>query len=191
MGGARGAERSLTHQSFFRGTCMTPEELLRAYFAGEKAEAFWILAAGLTSVVGALVLFAWVREPFARGLASALILVAVLGLSVGGAVYFRSDAQARSLVELHHADAARFATEEGARIRQVVAGFGWYRVGYLVAVLLALVLVFVLGRPWQHGLAVGLLLLAALGLTIDFYAEHRAVDYVDGLQRHGWLVAGH
>lgn len=72
---------------------------------------------------------------------------------------------------------------------QVVAGFGWYRIGYLVAVLLALALVFLLGKPWQHGLAVGLLLLAALGLTIDFYAEHRAVDYVHGLQRHGWLVA--
>lgn len=166
---------------------MTPEELLRAYFAGEKAEAFWILAAGLASMVGAFVLFAWVREPFARGLASALILVAALGLGVGGTVYFRSDAQARSLVELHASDAHRFATQEGARMRQVVAGFGWYRIGYLVAALLALALVFVLGRPWQHGLAVGLLLLAALGLTIDSYAERRAVDYVRGLQGHGWL----
>lgn len=169
---------------------MTPEELLRAYFAGEKAEAFWILAAGLVSLVGAIVIYAWVREPFARGLAGALIVIAALGLGVGGTVYFRSDAQARNLIELHHGDANRFAAQEGARMTQVVAGFAWYRVGYLVAVLLALVLVFALGKPWQHGLAVGLLLLAALGLTIDFYAEHRAVEYVNGLLRHGWLVAG-
>ena len=32
------------------------EQIVRWYFAGEKAEAFWILAAGVVSLVGALVL---------------------------------------------------------------------------------------------------------------------------------------
>ena len=67
--------------------------------------------------------------------------------------------------------------------------FGWYRIGYAIAVALALLLAYGLGKPWQHGLAVGLLLLAALGLTIDFFAERRGADYVQGLQVQGWLAA--
>ena len=112
-------------------------------------------------------LWFYTREPFARGLALALLVVAALGIGVGGTVYFRSDAQARQLVELHAADPARFASEEGPRISKVVRSFATYRLAYVAATLIALGLVFVFGRPWHHGFAVGLLLLAALGFTID------------------------
>jgi hypothetical protein len=165
------------------------DQVVRLYFAGEKAEASWILAAGIASLVGALVLWFWVREPFARGLALGLLLVAGLGIGVGGAVYWRSDTQSRQLVQLQQAAPARFAAEEGPRIRQVVRSFAFYRYGYAVAVLLALLLVFVFGRPSQHGFAVALLLLAALGLTIDFYAERRAIHYQQALVELGALPA--
>ena len=117
----------------------------------------------------------------------ALLLVAGLGLSVGGTVYFRSDAQAQQLVEQRQADPAQFAADEGPRIQQVVQSFGLYRIGYAVAVLLALFFVFVMGKPSQHGFAVGLLLLVALGLTVDFYAERRAMQYQQALQAVGAL----
>ena len=48
---------------------------------------------------------------------------------------------------------------------------------------------FVLGKPLFHGLAVGLLVLAALGLTIDYYAEARAVRYAEGLETAGAFPA--
>jgi len=94
-----------------------------------------------------------------------------------------------ALQQLQRSDPARFAAEEGPRIRQVVKSFGIYRLCYAAAVLLALVFVFVLGKPLYHGLAVGLLILAALGLTIDYYAEARAVRYADGLETAGALPA--
>jgi hypothetical protein len=168
---------------------MNAEQVLQEYFAGEKAEAFWILVTGTAATVGAVALWSWARgEPFARGLALALLLVAALGVGVGGTVYFRSDAQARGLIELRQSDPARFAAEEGPRVRQVVRSFGTYRVGYVAAVVIALLLVFGLGRPSHHGLAVGLLLLAALGFTIDFFAERRAVEYERALVQHGWIA---
>jgi hypothetical protein len=163
------------------------EQIVRWYFAGEKAEAFWILAAGVVSLVCAIVLWFVAREPFARGLAMALLIMAGLGLSVGGTVYFRSDAQSRQLIEQQRSNPAQFAAEEGPRIGQVVRSFSQYRIGYAVAVLLALFFVFVLGKPSQHGFAVGLLLLAALGLTIDFFAERRAEQYLQALQAVGAL----
>jgi hypothetical protein len=163
------------------------EQLVRWYFAGEKAEAFWILAAGVASVVAALVLWFVAREPFARGLAMALLIMAGLGIGVGGTVYVRSDAQAQQLLEQQRTTPSQFAAEEGPRIRQVVGSFAQYRWGYAAAVLLALFFVFVMGKPSQHGFAVGLLLLAALGLTIDFFAEQRAEHYLQGLQAVGAL----
>ena len=164
---------------------MSVDAVLRAYFAGEKSEAALILLAGVLALLAALWLWLAVREPFARGLAASLLLVAALGLGVGGTVYLRSDAQVRQLVELQQREPERFAAEEGSRMRQVVRGFGLYRLGYAVAVVLALAFVFAIGRPTFQGLAVGLLILAALGLTIDFYAERRAVEYVQALESAG------
>jgi hypothetical protein len=165
------------------------DDLIRAYFAGEKSEAALILLAGVTALAAAAWLWFAIREPFARGLASALLLVAALGLAVGGTVYQRSDAQAQQLVELQRKDPAHFDADEGARIRQVVKSFGLYRVAYAIAVILALVFVFALGRPLFHGLAVGLLIFAALGFTIDYFAESRAVGYLRGLEGAGALTS--
>ena len=166
---------------------MDCEQIVRWYFAGEKAEAFWILAAGIASLVAALVLWFVAREPFARGLAMALLILAGLGLSVGGTVYFRSDKQSQQLIEQQRTSPAQFAAEEGPRMQQVVRSFAQYRIGYAVAVLLALFFVYVMGKPSQQGFAVGLLLLAALGLTIDFFAQRRAEQYLQALQAVGAL----
>ncbi len=163
------------------------EQVVRWYFAGEKAEAFWILVAGVASLVAVIVLWFVAREPFARGLAMALLIMAGFGLGVGGTVYFRSDAQAQQLIEQQRTSPAQFTADEGPRIRQVVQSFARYRLGYAAAVLLALFFVFVMGKPSQHGFAVGLLLLAALGLAIDFFAGRRADQYLQALQAVGAL----
>jgi uncharacterized membrane protein HdeD (DUF308 family) len=164
--------------------------ILRTYFAGEKSEAMLILLAGVVCLAGAVALWFWVREPFAKGLAASLLLAAAMGIGVGGSVYFRTDTQLRQLTELQQRDPSRFAAEEGPRIRQVVRSFATYRIGYVIAVLGALALIFLLGRPVHHGLAVGLLLLAALGFTIDFFAERRAAEYVQALESTGALSTG-
>ena len=169
---------------------MNVEAIIRAYFAGEKFEAGWILLAGAIALALATWLWFGVREPFARGLAASLLLTAALGLGVGGTVYFRTGGQVAALVELQRADPARFAAEEGPRIRTVVRSFGQYRIGYAVAVLLALLLVFAIGTPRMQGVAVGLLVLAALGFTIDFFAEHRAVVYEGALVAQGAIGPG-
>jgi hypothetical protein len=70
-----------------------------------------------------------------------------------------------------------------------VKSFGTYRLAYAGAALLALVCVFAIGRPMFHGLAVGLLILAALGLTIDFFAEERAREYQRGLADAGAITS--
>ena len=70
----------------------------------------------------------------------------------------------------------------------VVRSFGQYRIAYAGAALLALVFVFAMGRPVFQGIAVGLLVLAALGFTIDFFAEQRAREYRRGLVDAGAIA---
>jgi hypothetical protein len=164
---------------------MNVESVIRDYFAGEKSEAALILAAGMAALLTALWLWFWIREPFARGLAASLLLTAALGLGVGGTVYFRTDGQMRQLAAQYRDAPVRFATDEGTRMQQVVRSFGYYRVAYAVAVGAALTLVFLIGSAASHGVAVGLLILAALGFTIDFYAEARAVLYLRDLSSAG------
>jgi hypothetical protein len=164
---------------------MSVTDIIDGYFSGEKLESAWIAIVGALALAVALVLWFVARDPFARGLAAALLLAAALGLVVGGTIYLRTDAQVAALHNLRTTDPARFAANEGARIETVVKRFWTYRLAYAGAALLAFVFVFAIGRPVFHGLAVGLLILAALGLTIDFFAEERAREYQRGLAGAG------
>ncbi len=164
---------------------MSVASLIDSYFAGEKFESAWILVGGALALVAALALWFGAREPFAKGLAAVLLLTAALGLVVGGTVYLRTNAQVAGLHELYASDPGRFSAVEGARIAAVVKSFGQYRLAYAGTALLALVFVFAIGRPLFQGLAVGLLILAALGLTIDFFADERARKYQQGLASAG------
>jgi len=157
---------------------MTLAEAITTYFRGEKAESVLILLAVAVLLIAAVVLLAWFREPFTKGLAAMLVVGALVGGSVGATIYLRTDAQAAALLAQAGADPGAFRAAEGPRMATVVASFAWYRYAYATAALLALVLVFFAGRPLHHGLAVGLLVVAAMGLTIDYYAEARAVRYV-------------
>jgi hypothetical protein len=162
------------------------ETVVRTYFSGEKFESALILLAGVACLAGALWAWIWVRQPFARGFAAPLLLTACLGLTVGGSIYFRTDTQVRRLLELQERDPGRFAAQETLRMREVLRSFGGYRLGYLAAIVLALACQFA-ERPAFRGLAAGLLLLAALGLTVDQFAEARAAHYVKSLQSVGAL----
>ena len=86
---------------------MDVEQIVRWHFSGEKAEAFWILTVGAVSLLGAIVLWFVARDHFARGLALALLIMAGLGLGMGGTVYFRSDEQSQRLIEQQRTNPAQ------------------------------------------------------------------------------------
>ena len=96
---------------------------------------------------------------------------------VGATVYLRTDRQVAQLTSLYHSSRAEFARVEGGRMDTVVASFRLYRVMYTLAGIAALVLVSLTKNPGLHGVAVGLFIFAAMGFTIDHYAEERARRY--------------
>jgi hypothetical protein len=152
-------------------------EALRQYFHAEKLESVIILAGSTVLMAAGVVLYLGVASQFARGLAGLLLLTGLIGAVVGGAIVLRTDRQVAALTSLYQADRAGFVAAEGARMTQVVKSFRTYRIAYAVAVLTGLGLLLLGGRPLLHGMGVGLLLFAALGFTVDHFAEARAHRY--------------
>jgi hypothetical protein len=150
---------------------------LREYFRGEKVESVLILGGSTLLLATGIGFLAALPQPFVRGLAGVLLVSGAIGGVVGGTIVLRTDRQVAELTRLYEQDRARFAAEEAPRMRKVVRSFRGYRVAYSVAVLAGLGLLLLPSRPVLHGVGVGLLLFAALGFTVDHFAEARAIRY--------------
>lgn len=150
---------------------------MHLYFRGEKAESGALLLVTLALLLAGLALAFWVRQPFTRGIGAVLLAAALIGGVVGATVYLRTDRQVAELTSLYESDRGEFTRVEGGRMDTVVASFRLYRIMYTVAGVIALILVSLTKHPGLHGLAVGLFLFAAMGFTIDHYAEERARWY--------------
>ena len=152
---------------------------MQLYFRGEKVESAVILLISLSLLLASIALIFWVRQPFTKGLGTVLLLAALIGVSVGGAVFFRTDSQVSELASVYTSGRQAFVDAEGQRIDKVVESFRYYRFMYIVSGIVALGLVSLTRSPALHGAAVGLFVFAAMGFAIDHYAEERAIWYAE------------
>lgn len=156
-------------------------EQAHLYFRAEKLT-------GVAVAVTALVLLAlslwlwWIqKDAFARGLASVLLVIGIVALAGGGFLALKTDPQVAQLTTQYEQSGAGAVATEGERMERVVRNFGYYRYAFYAAVLAALGLLVFVNTPLTIGIAVGLLLFAALGITVDTYAEERARVYLDAI----------
>lgn len=156
-------------------------EHARMYFQAEKQTGMVVLALSLVMLAGAAGLWWGLKDDFARGLAGVLLVVGLAALGGGGFLALKTDAQMRELTEQYHQGGAGTLATEGERMEKVVRNFGYYRYIFYAAIIAALALLILLNTQLAIGIAVGLLLFAALGITVDTYAEHRAQVYLEGI----------
>jgi hypothetical protein len=145
---------------------------LMTYFDGEKHGGLFLAGCGLVGLVAALMLF---QERWGlRSLAITLAVFAVLELALGIGLYVRTAPQVARLMALFGSEPARFFAEEGARMARVQRTFAI--VTFVEVVLIAASAVVALtqkGRFWISGIALGLLLNAAMLLAFDLIADRR------------------
>lgn len=156
-------------------------EHARVYFQAEKHTGMAVFALSLVMLAGAAGLWWGLKDDFARGLATVMLVVGVAALGGGGFLALKTDAQVRELTEQYRQGGAGTLATEGERMEQVVRNFGYYRYIFYAAVIAALALLVLVNTPLTIGVAVGLLLFAALGITVDVYAEHRARVYLEAI----------
>jgi len=154
------------------------------YFQAEKQVALLFLSVGVAALLAALLLLrgggAW------RSMAWPLGAVALIQVSVGGAVFFRTDRQVAGLVQALEVDPAAYRTAEVARMARVMSSFRDYEVIEVVLVAVGIALTaFFPHRQALYAVGVGLLAQAAFMLVLDLVAAQRGRVYLEALTRLG------
>jgi hypothetical protein len=157
-------------------------EIMHAYFRGEKLEALWfILPAGILLLTfGAMALKAE-RGGFAWGVAIPCILFSLIFMGTGIGVGTRTKGQVAELEQTFQKSPAAMVQKELPRMEKVNANF---KLTFMVFGLLAAVglgIHYFGGPNWGRGLGVALILISAIGLLVDGFAERRAVPYTAAL----------
>ena len=141
------------------------------------------IAIGIIAFAAGIYFLFSFKKPFYTGIAWPLIIIAVIQIFVGGAVFIRSPKDI-ARVEImfstkHHA----LATEEIPRMEMVMKNFAVYRWVEiaLAAVGVILILTQIFGSMGK-GIGTGLLIQSLLMLVADYFAMKRGQVYLDWLQ---------
>ncbi len=148
------------------------------YFRGEKTESTIVLVASILFVAISIYFIFVMNQSFTKGLGTVLVITGLIGGIAGGGIVYRTDSQVVQLKELYEQQRSSLVEVEGQRIQTVVDNFKYYKFAYYLAIAASLVLSLFLKGPYWKGVSVGLLIFAAMGLTIDFFAEERAHFYL-------------
>ena len=157
-------------------------DALRMYFDGEKYAGLILAGVAMAAMLTAFLLF---RAGELRSLAMTLAVVALAEIALGVGLYVRTDPQVRRLEAYLQADEPNFYRAETARMARVQRNFVLVEYAELfVIVTTALVAVWMKARPSPSGVALGLLINAAILLTFDVLAERRGAQYLAMLTDH-------
>jgi hypothetical protein len=151
------------------------------YFNGEKNAGLFIAVIGAAVVVAALVLFR-ARADF-RAFALTLGIVALVEIAIGIGLYLKTDPQAGRLRAQLDSSPSSFYTDEGARMARVQRNF--VVIEYVEVALIIVTAIVAIARKSNvtlTGVALGLLINAALLLAFDLIAERRGAAYLAAIE---------
>lgn len=154
---------------------------MSSYFSAEKQESLIFMAVGLLAIgIGA---WLWMNGHRLKSMAYPLVIIAVLQIVVGGSVYLRTDAQLSNLSAQLQANPVGLKAEETTRMQTVMKHFSIYKVVEMVLLMAGVGLIaFLQHNDMAAGIGVGLVLQAALTLTLDVFAEARGSGYLSAIQ---------
>lgn len=158
-------------------------EQVSQYFNAEKAESILFIAAGLIAIIVSAYFFIKLKQPFYNGLAYSLIVIALIQLTVGISIYYRSPKDISRVNQIIQTDKAKIKTEEIPRMKTVMKNFVLYRWIEISLIIIGIImfLFFGPGTIWR-GVGLGLFIQAGLMLLFDYFAESRGTIYLEYLQ---------
>jgi hypothetical protein len=158
-------------------------ENIQIYFKAERAESLVFLAIGLLTLAAGIYFFICVKKPFYMGVAWPLIIIALIQLIVGAAVFVRTPKDIVRVEKMVSAKQNAIATEEIPRMETVMKNFTIYR--WIEIVLAAGGLILILTQAagsMGKGIGTGLFLQSLFMLAADYFAAKRGHIYLDWLQ---------
>jgi hypothetical protein len=157
-------------------------EALQGYFRGERHVALFVIGVGVAWLGFAAWVWRTQQGGFAWGLLVPFALIGAGALFGGASLVLKTDKQVAALVELDKRDRPELVRQELPRMEKVNANWPRLKLTWAVVCLAALALIFFIKKDWAAGLGLALLLNAAAAMSVDVFAERRAVTYADALK---------
>ncbi len=153
------------------------QDALTVYFDGERYAG--LLLAGVAAVVMITAFIMFRAGAGLRPFAITLGIAALAQIAVGVGLYLRTGPQVGRLVDQLRSDAASFYSAEATRMSRVQRNFVVIEyVELVIIVATAVAAVLLKTRPGAAGVALGLLISAAVLLAFDIVAERRGTAYL-------------
>jgi hypothetical protein len=158
-------------------------EQISKYFNAEKSESLLFVLVGVGAILLSAYFFIKVKQPFYSGMAYSFIAIALIQLTVGSSVYFRSPHDIVRVNQMIQTEVSKIKTEEIPRMETVMKKFVLYRWIELACVLVGIFMFFYF-QPMTllKGIGIGLAIQASFMLLLDYFAEDRGKIYLDYLQ---------
>lgn len=154
---------------------------MSSYFTAEKQESLIFMAIGLGAI--GISVWLWMNGHRLKSMAYPLVVIALLQMVVGGLVYLRTDTQVSALSAQLEANPAALKVEETTRMQTVMNNFSIYKAVEMLLLIGGVGMIAFLQRhDMAAGFGVGLVLQAAVTLTLDIFAEARGADYLSALR---------
>ena len=158
-------------------------EQITKYFNAEKQESLLFILVGIAAIAFASYFLIKNKPSFYKGMAYPLIAIALVQITVGTSVYFRSPKDIMRVNEIVKTDRTRIQSEEIPRMEAVARNFEvyrWVEIG-LLAVGIVLFFYFQPMTVWK-GVGLGISIQAGFMLLLDFFAESRGKEYLEFLR---------
>lgn len=159
---------------------------IEKYFIAEKQVGLIFFIIGIVAVVLALVFFLALRTNFYRGAAIPLILVGLLELILGFAIFKKSDDDRKGNVYAYDMNPQELKEVELPRMQKVTKSFTIYKWVEIALTITGIALIIVYrtrpDKTFWVGLGIALTIQALLLLTADSMAEKRAKNYTTKLE---------
>jgi uncharacterized membrane protein len=158
-------------------------ENIQLYFKAERAESLVFIAIGIIAFAAGIYFLFSFKKPFYTGIAWPLIIIAVIQIFVGGAVFIRSPKDIARVETMFSTNHHALTTQEIPRMETVMKNFTVYR--WIEIALAAVGIILILMRFWgsmSQGIGTGLFIQSLLMLVADYFAMKRGGQYLDWLQ---------
>jgi hypothetical protein len=157
-------------------------ETLTAYFEGEKNAGLVLAALGMIALVSAALMF---PERFGlRALGATLAVFALLELTIGLGLYFKTGPQVEKLEAQLAADPKAFTEVEKPRMEAVQRNFRVLELTWLGLIAISAPAAFFFKEHTIiSGIALGVLMNVTVVLTFDIIAERRGAIYLEAINQ--------
>lgn len=159
-------------------------ENVRNYFNAEKHESAVFVVIGILAIIIATYFVVSNKTTFYKGMAIPLFSIALIQLIVGSTVWLRSPKDINRMEIILTNKSHKIHTEEIPRMKTVLNNFVVYRYIEITLLAVGLVCMFAFNsNSGIRGVGYGLFIQSVIMLSLDFFAEERAVFYLDYLKR--------